>query len=74
MNVKEIVSEYLKANGYDGLYTDDCGCWLTDLFPCGENFEDCKPGYEVPCGWETGNWHDDPNSKCIGPKPEKEKP
>jgi len=44
--VKEIVEQYLEANGYDGLWLDDCGCRLGDLFPCGmEGTDDCRPGY-----------------------------
>lgn len=46
MNVKEIVKHYLKSNGYDGLYSDDCGCPVDDLFLCCGQFffTDCKPG------------------------------
>ena len=30
MNVKDIVSDYLKKNGYDGLYStqEPCGCLM----------------------------------------------
>jgi len=37
MNVKQIVLQYLKDNGYDGLANDngECGCDLEDLMPCG---------------------------------------
>lgn len=48
MTVKEIVREYLKANGFDGLSDGDgCGCGIGELFfNCG-NFVDCKckPAY-----------------------------
>ena len=46
MNVQEIVKEYLKDNGYDGLYSRSCGCRIDDLMPCssGETWN-CKPGY-----------------------------
>jgi hypothetical protein len=44
--VKEIVADYLKANGYDGLCCDGCGCGLGDHFmPCEERFVGCKPAY-----------------------------
>ena len=44
--VKEIVEEYLRKNMYDGLWLDDCGCRLGDLFPCGiAGTEQCQPGY-----------------------------
>ena len=51
MNIREIVSEWLKEHGYDGLYSqDECACALSDLMPCGEVFpEDCEPGYKVDC-------------------------
>ena len=53
MNIKEIVSDYLKKNGYDGLYStiERCGCLLDDLMPCSGlhlppiNGFECKPGY-----------------------------
>jgi hypothetical protein len=53
MNVKLIVKAYLQDHGYDGLYYEDCGCFIDDLIPCGESCEYCKPGvkYKV-IGWE----------------------
>jgi len=46
MTVKEIVEAYLEANGYDGLYTCDCGCRIGDLMPCPcEGCDKCEPGY-----------------------------
>ena len=46
MTVFDIITEYLKANHYDGLTDgDDCGCLLDDLMPCGCNGWDCIPGY-----------------------------
>lgn len=46
-NVKEIVRDYLQRNGFDGLClsTDDCGCRLADLMPCGSPCDLCLPGY-----------------------------
>ena len=46
MTVREIVTEYLKANGYDGLAGEECGCWLHDLMPCGEYGTNCVAGHE----------------------------
>jgi hypothetical protein len=49
--VKEIVRQWLKEHGYDGLYStaydeDGCGCELDDLFPCdGGSFSLCS----LPC-------------------------
>ncbi len=44
MTVKEIIKEYLEQNGFDGLYNEDCGCHIDDLFCCGNNGEECQPG------------------------------
>jgi len=47
MTVKEIVTEYLEVNGYDGLYSDcGCICRISCLMPrrC-EDCSKCKPGY-----------------------------
>ena len=51
MTVKDIVTEYLKAHGYDGLAAEDCGCGLDDLMPCewGGGMPDCKPAHKEPC-------------------------
>jgi hypothetical protein len=50
--VKDIVIEYLKANGYDGLCSSDCGCKIDDLIPCsGYGSPDmCEPGVKEDCG------------------------
>ena len=45
MNAKKIIKNYLEENGYDGLYTDGCGCRKHDLFPCDSVPNRCKPGY-----------------------------
>ena len=50
MRIKEIIKEYLKQAGYDGLYLPgECACKIDDLFPCGEVTDDCLPGYLAPC-------------------------
>lgn len=51
MTVKEIVVEYLKSRGFDGLcdgVEDGCGCLLPDLMPCGGDGSQCTPGYNNP--------------------------
>lgn len=50
MNVREIVEQYLKAHGYDGLYYSEvsCGCRIGDLQPCDGPCQDCIAGYDVP--------------------------
>jgi hypothetical protein len=68
MNVKEIVSEYLKKEIYDGLYSEylNCSCDLDDLMPCDcDEIPSCLPGYKNKC---------DCGDDClyhIGPLPEK---
>lgn len=56
-SVSDIVTEYLKASGFDGLYDADCGCQIADLMPCRECLCNCKPGYKIimPSGeWRIG--------------------
>lgn len=44
--VKEIVADYLKKNGYDGLCRDGCGCGLDCFMPCSDEIRhNCKPAY-----------------------------
>ena len=50
VTVKEIVAKYLHENGYDGLSSKECGCWLSEdmggLFPCySEGSERCKAAH-----------------------------
>jgi hypothetical protein len=41
MDVKTIVSNYLKANSFEGLFSDgECACELSDLMPCCEDCSD----------------------------------
>ena len=63
MNLKEIAIKYLKENGYDGLWCENCACELSDLMPCDDWISaDCQAGYktvydkECPCG-EGCDWH-----------------
>ena len=48
MTVKEIVGEWLKTHGYDGLCTTNCGCGMDDLIPCCYGHcEHCVPAKKV---------------------------
>lgn len=59
MTVKEIITEYLKEHGFDGLRVDHCTCELADLMPCvglglEEDISVCEPGYKVACDRQEG--------------------
>jgi hypothetical protein len=47
MNIKEIIEEYLRKNGYEGLCCGGCWCQLDDLFPCDNEILDCVPVHKV---------------------------
>lgn len=50
MNIQEIVEQWLRDNGYDGLFSPTCcGCKIGDDFmPCIQPGT-CEAGYERPC-------------------------
>jgi hypothetical protein len=56
MTAKEIIIKYLKDNGYDGLYDDDCGCGIDDLMPCGNSPYYCNPAYRCNCDLHCGEY------------------
>lgn len=71
MTVCEIVTQWLKDNGYDGLYAPgECCCSLDDLMPCGGSLwdpGDCRAGHVVPCpGSEECEFADDVGHRHIG--------
>ncbi len=49
VNARGIVAAYLTTYGFDGLFSEGCGCEADDLAPCGENWADCEPGHKIPC-------------------------
>ena len=61
MEVKDIVEQYLKANGYDGLYNPvgECGCEIGDLAPCCEHQMHCEAAHKVPCTGAECDWGGD---------------
>ena len=65
--VRDIVTEWLRTNGYDGLVEKDgeCGCRLEDLFPCGDVYAQwCVAGHEVKCTCGAGcGWHIKPGKR-----------
>ena len=66
--VKEIVKQWLEANGFDGLFhvEGSCGCLVdrvSAFMPCDEPDGGCTAGYKIdykadecPCG-EGCTWH-----------------
>lgn len=48
-SVEQIVKEWLITNGYTGLFQDECGCPVNDLFICGEVNGECEAGYQQLC-------------------------
>lgn len=63
MNIKEIISEGLKAHGFGGLCNTDgeCCCDIDDLAPCGESCDvlDCQGAYKVEDRCKTCKSHCD---------------
>jgi hypothetical protein len=48
MTVEEIIKKYLVDNGFDGLCTNECGCFTDNLILCGgynPAFSECVPGH-----------------------------
>jgi hypothetical protein len=41
----DLLKQSLKAQGYEGLCSDGCGCDIEDLAPCGNCWCQCSPGY-----------------------------
>lgn len=58
MNVIEIVSAHLIANGFDGLVQPaaECGCELGDLAPCAGCIDTCEPAYRGVDQDSPGDW------------------
>lgn len=49
ITVLDIVEQWLREHGYDGLYNEDCGCTVDDLAPCCTDTLHCRAGYKIPC-------------------------
>lgn len=71
MTVKEILADWLKSHGYDGLCSDDCGCEISELCPCLWDIHDCVAGHKVKCTPECDHefingkdgWHIEPGPR-----------
>ena len=48
MSVRDILAEWLKANGFDELCNEFgcCGCGLEDIGDCNDFINDCLPAYK----------------------------
>lgn len=47
MTIKDIIADYLRRKGYDGLCNAglECGCTLDDFMPCSGDYGlGCEPG------------------------------
>jgi hypothetical protein len=49
MTVREIVMDYLKKNGFDGLCDGPCGCNGEDCDLCAQSLFSCRPAYRWDC-------------------------
>lgn len=69
MTVREIVYEWLRAKGYDGLCepVTGCACKLDDLMPCDGDCQECQAGHSSIA--DDGFWTIRP-----GKRPAKEAP
>ena len=71
MTVHEIILDYLEEHGFDGLCTDECGCSVDDLAPCGcsECVMDCVPARKITAteARERGMEVDDDNGWIMIP-------
>ena len=59
MDVGSIIRDYLTINGFDGLYDaeTECGCEVSDLFPCEYVCPRCTPGHKLPCDCGDHDFH-----------------
>jgi deoxyuridine 5'-triphosphate nucleotidohydrolase len=49
MTIKDILKDWLKKKGFDGLSGTDCGCGLDNLCPCEEYILECEPARYREC-------------------------
>ncbi len=49
LDVPEMIGQYLRAHGYDGLVNTDqeCGCSVDDLAPCGQFQTECFSAHRI---------------------------
>jgi len=78
ITVKDIVKQYLRNNGYDGLGHEDseCACDIDNLMWCGaDGISECVPAYRWEC--EEDECCDDPvcegERECFRKEPQPER-
>lgn len=65
--VRDIITDYLTSNGYDGLCSENCGCGIDCLAPCGNIRMNCQPAYKQICT-ECGDCdHGEKGEPCYKP-------
>jgi len=67
VNTNEIILQYLKDNGYDGLVNEErkCNCTIDNLFSCEDNVDDigeCVAGKFKDCKKCDSK---DNDNKCV---------
>lgn len=62
LTVRDLLIQRLHAMGADGLATEDCGCGIDDLAPCGLDCLDCEPAIYDDCAdiWSSIDHNDRP--------------
>ncbi len=65
ITARDLLIQRLQAMGADGLATEDCGCGIDDLAPCGLDCLDCEPAIYDDCAemWFSVDHNDLP--KCA---------
>ena len=58
MKVKEILIDWLKSHGHDGLCNQEiiCGCGLDDFMPCDGVDMECEPAKKGIAEEDDGEW------------------
>lgn len=74
-NCIEIVREYLRVNGYDGLCNDECVCGI-DKAPCGDGpYSRCQPAYRHSDGgyYPEKEWNEPIPKPTVAPQKQKDR-
>lgn len=73
VTVRDILTGYLRQQGFDGLWSDnECACTTDDLRPCDGIQLDCAAGFKIPCDCGDHDWHIGPRESVPIPAHEEE--